>query len=259
MNRMNLEEFCLRFQAFLEEKPSVSRTIEVGQQMFGQLVSDPGWFQEFLRKLILDPDFLNQQPTSVYPNEITLHRSPDRSFSVLAYIWEPHNPSPVHDHGSWGMVGCLIHQVREQKYRRLDDGQVEGYADLEEISSQVIEPGGTSHILPLNKGIHQMGAAGDIISITIGVYGRSMRKGYTQFFDPFRKTVIRSYYPKLFKKVLGIRALGSIPEPWSEDILKAVNSSPVFDYLAREYQRSLLSKNQPDSHRGHQNANQSHE
>jgi len=239
MGHMNLEEFCLRFQAFLEEKPSVSQVFEVGGELLGHLVSNPGWCQEFLKKLILDPDFLNRQPASVFPNEITLHRSPDRSLSVLAYIWEPHHPSPVHDHGSWGVVGCLTNQVLERKYRRLDDGHVEGYAEMEEISSPVIEPGGISHVLPLNKGIHQMGAASDQLAITVGVYGRSIRKGYTQFFDPSKKTVIRAYSPKLFKQVLAIRALGSIAEPWAEDILEAEVPASIPDYLKNEYQSSL--------------------
>jgi hypothetical protein len=64
MGHMNLEEFCLRFQGFLKKKPSVSLVTEFGQQIFAELVSDPGWFQEFLRKLILDQDFLNRQPDS---------------------------------------------------------------------------------------------------------------------------------------------------------------------------------------------------
>ena len=241
MSHTNLEEFCFRFQAFLEEKPGFSRVLEVGQRIFGELVNDPGWLQEVLRKLTFDPDFLNRQATSVYPNEITLHRSPDRSFSVLAYIWEPHRPSPVHDHGSWGMVGSLSQQVRERKYRRLDDGRVEGYAELEETSSQVIEPGGTSHVLPLDEGIHQMGAAGDQLAISVGVYGRSIRPGYAQFFDPAKKTVVQAYHPKFFKKVLAIRALGSIAEPWAEDVLKAASSSAPPDYLTREFQLALSS------------------
>jgi predicted metal-dependent enzyme (double-stranded beta helix superfamily) len=232
---MNLETFCLRFQAFLAEKPSVPHLLDVGLKLFGKLLSDPRWFEEFFRKLLTDPDFLNQQPTSVYRNEITLCRSADRSLSVLAYIWEPHRPSPIHDHGSWGMVGSLIQQVREIKYRRLDDGRVEGYAELEKTSSRVIEPGGTSHVLPLDEGIHQMGAAGERMAISVGVYGRTIRPGYSQFFDPSGKTVFRAYPPKLFKRVLAIRALGSIDEPWAEDILEAARSSPVPDYLKREY------------------------
>jgi len=73
------------------------------------------------------------------------------------------------------------------------------------------------------------------MAVSVGVYGRSIRQGYSQFFDPSAKTVVRAYYPKLFKKVLAIRVLGSIGEPWAEDILEAARSSPAPDYLAREY------------------------
>jgi predicted metal-dependent enzyme (double-stranded beta helix superfamily) len=218
------------------EKPGVPQVLDVGRKLFEELLGDPRWFQEFFRKLLTDRDFLNRQPTSVYRNEITLHRSADRSLSVLAYIWEPHRPSPIHDHGSWGLIGSLIQPVREMKYRRLDDGRVEGYAELERTSSRVIEPGGTSHVLPLDEGIHQMGAAGDRMAVSVGIYGKSIRQGYSQFFDPAGKTVIRAYHPKLFKKVLAIRALGSIGEPWAEDILEAARSSLPPDYLAQEYQ-----------------------
>lgn len=236
MTPMNLETFCLRFQAFLEEKPDPSQVLNVGLKLLGELLSDPRWFQGFFEKLIMDPGFLNRQPTSVYRNEITLHRSAGQSFSVLAYIWEPHRPSPIHDHGSWGLIGSLMEPVREKKYRRLDDGRVEGYAELERTSSEVIEPGRTSHVLPLDEGIHQMGAAAERLAVSVGVYGKSIRQGYSQFFDPAGKTVVRAYPPKLFKKVLAIRALGSIAKPWAEDILKAATSLPVPDYLAPEYQ-----------------------
>jgi predicted metal-dependent enzyme (double-stranded beta helix superfamily) len=239
MGRMNLEEFCLRFHAFLDEKPSFPMLIEAGQELFGELLSDPGWFRGILRKLILDRDFLKMQEVSVFHNEITLHRSSDRAFSVLAYIWEPQTPSPIHDHGSWGMIGGLIHQVQERKYRRLDEGQVEGHAELEEISSEVIGPGRTTYVFPLDKGIHRMEAAMDQLAVTVSVYGRPIRQGYVQFFDPSQKKVVQAYPPKLFKEVLAIRTLGSIPEPWAEDILTAETPAAIPDYLMKEYQLSL--------------------
>ncbi len=238
MGGMNLEEFCVRFHAFLDKKPPFPTLMEGGQKLLGELLSDPSWFREILRKLILERDFLKMQEVSVFHNEITLHRSPDRTFSVLAYIWEPGYRSPIHDHGSWGMIGGLIQQFRERKYRRLDDGQIEGHAELEEVSSKVIEPGETTHVLPLSKGIHQMEAL-DQLAVTLSVYGKSVRKGLVQFFDPLGKEVKPAYHPKLFKEVLAVRALGSIPEPWAEDILTAQTFASKPAYLMKEYQLSL--------------------
>ena len=54
---------------------------------------------------------------------------------------------------------------------RLDDGKKEGYAELEEVSSIVLNPGETTYVLPLNKGIHRMENLGRDTAITINVYG----------------------------------------------------------------------------------------
>jgi hypothetical protein len=137
------------------------------------------------------------------------------------------------------MIGGLIHRVQERRYRRLDDGQVEGHAELEEVSSEVIGPGGFTHVLPLDKGIHRMAAAMDQLAVTVSVYGRSIRKGYVQFFDPSQEKVVQAYPPKLFKEVLAMRTLGSIAEPWAENILTAEAFASKPAYLMKEYQLSL--------------------
>ena len=55
---MNLETFCLRFQAFLEEKPDTSRVLDVGLKLLGELLSDPRWFREFFEEIAHGPGFL---------------------------------------------------------------------------------------------------------------------------------------------------------------------------------------------------------
>ncbi len=232
MTAMNLDEFCRRFQKFLEQRPGVPDLIATGSQMVGELVKEIGWFGDFLEKVVQDRSFWDLQETSIWANEISLYRSKDRSFSVLGYIWEPHTSSPIHDHGAWGIIGTMVHPVEERTYRRLDDGRREGFAELEEVSSRRIQPGETTHVLPLDEGIHRMGAP-ERLSITVNVYGKPTRRGYIQFFKPAQKTVARAYSPRLFKQVLAIRTLSSINEPWVADMLRgAVNVWP--DYLKKE-------------------------
>jgi predicted metal-dependent enzyme (double-stranded beta helix superfamily) len=236
---MTLEEFCTRFRELREEKRDLSRFIPGGRVLLGELIKDPTWFREYLERLILDSDFLNAQEPSIYPNEVTLYRSPDRSFLIQVYFWEPRTTSAVHDHGSWGIVGALVHPVRERKYRRLDDGKTEGKAELEEISRAWIQPGETTYVLPLNAGIHLMEAPEEKGSVTLSVYGRSVRYGFIQFFDLNRKTVRRVYPPRVLKKVLAIRTLGYLAEPWGEEILKASASKPRSEYLETEIEQAL--------------------
>jgi predicted metal-dependent enzyme (double-stranded beta helix superfamily) len=236
---MTLEEFCPRFRALLEEKRDLSQFIPEGRVLLGELLTDLNWFRVYLEKLILDPNFLNAQEPSIYPNEVTLYRSPDRAFLIQAYFWEPRTTSAIHDHGSWGIVGALIYPVRERKYRRLDDGKTEGRAELEEISRAWIHPGDTTYVLPLNTGIHLMEAPEENGSVSLSVYGRSVRYGYIQFFDLNRKTVRRVYPPRVLKKVLAIRTLGYLAEPWGEEILKASASRPRPEYMEKEIQQAL--------------------
>jgi predicted metal-dependent enzyme (double-stranded beta helix superfamily) len=231
---MKLEEFCSRFHTFLEQKPETPQIFKTGQQLVGELLRDAQWFGEILHKLISDSAFSERQTPSVFANEVTLYRSPDRLFSVLAYIWEPHALCEIHDHSSWGIIGSLFHPIREVRYRRLDDGRLEGYAELEEISSRVIEPGEMARVLPLDKGIHQTGSATDQFSISLGIYGQSIRKGYFQLFNPSEKKVVRAYPPKLFKQILAIRALKSAPDLWAKEI-SATSSLPLPEYLAKEF------------------------
>jgi predicted metal-dependent enzyme (double-stranded beta helix superfamily) len=232
---MNLEEFCGRFQSLLVEQPKMPNLLGRGQELLKDLLKSPKWFGEFLRKFIADPAFLADQPASVFDNEIRLHRSPDRSFVVLAYLWDGRNLCPVHDHNGWGIIGALLHPMREVKYRRKDDGQAEGYADLEQISDSVFQAGEVGIVLPLDKGIHQTGGILDRLTISLGVYGRSIRQGSIHFFDPAEKRVSRAQPRVLFRKILALRALSSLGETLGQTLLTPSLLESLPDDLVQEF------------------------
>ncbi len=235
----NLEQFCGKFHALLSAGPEISRLIAEGRILMGELVSRTEWFGDVLRKILFDREFSESQRPGIWPNEITLYRSLDRSFMILCYIWGPHESDVIHDHGSWGIIGSFMRPVGERKYRRMDDGRKEGYAELEESSSIILQPGETTHVLPLNKGIHKMENFGDDMAVTINIYGPNIRKGYVQFFSPERKSVSRIYPPRYLKEALAVRILGVMSAPWSEEILQRVQTSDLPDYIKKEGEISL--------------------
>ncbi len=235
----NLDQFCQQFHAFLGEKPDMARLIDSGGSMLRELMHQKDWFGDILQKVLFDRAFSESQKAGIWPNEITLHRSPDRSFQVICYIWGPYLADTVHDHGSWGIIGSFTRLIRERKYKRLDDGKREGYAELEETSSTVLQPGEFTSVLPLNKGIHRMENESNDVAVTINVYGRSIRKGYIQFFYPESKAVARVYPPKPLKEALAIRTAGSLRAPWSEGLLEKVLSSDLPDHIRKEGEHSL--------------------
>lgn len=235
----NLEQFCESFNDLLKGKPDISTLISTGRSLVSELMNQKEWFGDILQRILFDNEFSESQKPGIWPNEITLHRSFDRSFLVLCYIWDKGLSDTIHDHGSWGIIGSFVRSIGEHKYMRLDDGKKEGYAELEEVSSIVINPGETTYVLPLNKGIHRMENFGSDTAITINVYGPNVRKGYVQFFYPEMNSVSRVYPPKTLREALAVRALGSLAAPRSEELLKRVLKSGLPDYIKKEGEISL--------------------
>jgi predicted metal-dependent enzyme (double-stranded beta helix superfamily) len=243
MNAMNLQEFCERFPTIQEQEPQPPISLDAGKQLMQELLADPGWFAEFLQKYVAGPAFQTDQPGSVFDNEIRLYRSPDKSFTLLAYLWARRTLCVVHDHGAWGLIGSFLYPLREVKYRRLDDGQVEGYANLEQGSDSLLKPGEVGVVLPLDKGIHQTGSAGDRLTISLGVYGRSLRPGYIHFFDPRGKKVRRATTRLVFKKVLALRALASLEEALGRRLLTSSLLESLPEGLVRQFRQGSSSSN----------------
>ncbi|MBK7550158.1 MAG: cysteine dioxygenase family protein, partial [Syntrophaceae bacterium] len=163
-------------------------------------------------KMVLEPAAIARQKTGIWPNEFTLHRAPDRSFVVLAYIWDAGLADIIHDHGSWGIIGTLVAKLGERKYERIDDGRREGYCELRETSGGVFGPGETTFVLPLDEGLHAMHNPTDGVAVSVNVYGKTVRPGYIRFFDPARRTVTRTYPPQTLKEVLAVKTLAAIVE-----------------------------------------------
>ena len=235
----NLEQFCLQFKALLDQKPEWPKLQENGRAMLSELVSNNDWFKPTLSRLILDQDFLKNQWQSIDANEIQIYYSPDKTFTVRAYIWEPGICYPIHDHGAWGIVGALFNQIRERKFARMDDGLDASHAEVKQIADATLAAGETTYVLPLNDGIHQMQAINKQVAVSIHVYGAPVRKGFIQHFDPHFKTATRVYGPSINKKMLAIKTLGSVPEAWAEEVLNSALGSPEPDYVLQECRYAL--------------------
>ena len=233
------ETFCGKLEAMLAGEGGIMRKIENGRELVAELTSRPEWFFDYLRKMVLDPAAIERQKPGIWPNEFTIHRAPDRSFVVLAYIWNAGLADTIHDHGSWGIIGTLVAKLGERKYERLDDGRCEGYCKLRETASGVFGPGETTFVLPLDKGLHAMDNPTDGIAVSINVYGKTVRQGFIQFFDPAKNTVTRAYPPRTLKEVLAVKTLAAIDPGRAEGVFREALTSSRPPQLRREYEEAL--------------------
>jgi predicted metal-dependent enzyme (double-stranded beta helix superfamily) len=235
----DIEKLSQDFQKIIERKPALPQLIEQSRSLLTEFTSNTRWFHEFIENKLFDSEFFLSQLNSIWPNEIALFRSPDRDLSILAYIWAPHSVDTIHDHGAWGVLAPLVQPFRERKYRRQDDGTIEGYAELQEISYKTIRPGESTYVLPLNDGIHRIENISDNYVMSLNVYGQPVRHVYVQFFDAEQKKVWKAYPPRTHKQIMTIRAMGNISEPWVKQLLTDAMKKDIPDFIKNECQLSL--------------------
>jgi predicted metal-dependent enzyme (double-stranded beta helix superfamily) len=110
-----------------------------------------------------------------------LFRAADRRCSMLVAVFRPGVRAPVHDHGSWAVIGIYRGRERETWYRRTDDRSVPGRAEIEELRS-FVNVTGTVHVVPEGT-IHTVEALDGADAVSIHVYGTDIVTQERSTFD----------------------------------------------------------------------------
>jgi len=102
--------------------------------------------------------------------------APDASLSLYTIVWLPGQWTPVHDHGSWGVVGVLEGVLEERSYVRLwaDQGADEGIR-LVRGGIILLGRGAVTSFVPNPDHIHITGVPLERPrSVSLHLYGRTM-------------------------------------------------------------------------------------
>ena len=144
--------------------------------------------RDHLEKLLHHPGLLKTHlgDPPPYIERTTIGHDPETDVHVLVHGRQKAGKSSVHDHGPcWVIYGNYRNPTRMRRWRRLDDENKPGYAELEAQREFVNEPG---HAVAF--------AVGDIHSIEYGddtffirVTGGDVETKKTLRFDPVKKTV----------------------------------------------------------------------
>src|SRR6266513_3198012 len=82
--------------------------------------------EPLIRCLVTQPDWLKEEycrpiRSKAYAQYL-LHRPADHAFSVVSFVWNPGEGSPIHDHCTWGVIGQLEGEEEESRFRITDAG-----------------------------------------------------------------------------------------------------------------------------------------
>ena len=122
----------------------------------------------------LEPRHLRADPERYARNAV--HIAEDGELSLFALVWRPGQWTPVHDHGTWGVVGVVRGLLEEHAYipgaplgRR-----AEGIA-LKRGGIVLLGAGSVSTFVPIPDHIHMTGVAeGGAPTVSLHLYGRVM-------------------------------------------------------------------------------------
>jgi 3-mercaptopropionate dioxygenase len=138
--------------AATEDEP---RLLADGRHLLADLVAQDDWLPA--AAAVPRPDRYAQH---------LLHRDPQGRFSVVSFVWGPGQPTPVHDHMVWGLVGVL------RGAERCDEYTLQGGLPVATGARHVLLPGEVEAVSPTVGDWHRVVSAREEgLSVSIHVYG----------------------------------------------------------------------------------------
>jgi 3-mercaptopropionate dioxygenase len=105
-----------------------------------------------------------------------IHIDPGGDLSLFALVWLPGQWTPVHDHGSWGVVG-IVEGVLEERAMMSVRGEITADSGIELRRGGIVllNPGSVSTFVPNPDHIHMTGVPTDRPPcLSLHLYGRNM-------------------------------------------------------------------------------------
>jgi predicted metal-dependent enzyme (double-stranded beta helix superfamily) len=161
-----LNQFIAESRRLAGEHPEPADAVLAIAPLMHRLLAQAGTF--------LQPHHTRTEPDHYARNAIYV--SSDHSLSLYALVWQPGQWTPVHDHGSWGVVGVLQGMLEERSYIRLeaDRGADEDIA-LARGGVILLAPGTVTSFVPNPDHIHVTGVpATSELTVSLHLYGRNM-------------------------------------------------------------------------------------
>ena len=209
-----LHEICTAWSRQMEASADPKHRQRFIRDHLPSLLLNRSLFAGLIDRIVRGETYPDCRHTDAFDNEILLYLNPKRIFSLRMFLFSPGEFTPIHDHNSWGVTGAVWGGLTVIRYRREDDGSIDGYARIRETDRVTLAPGEIEFTLPLDVGIHETGTATEAPMVMVSVYGNPVRRLYVNRFDADKNRVDKLYAPRMKKKRLAQsiqRIVGAFP------------------------------------------------
>ena len=134
-----------------------------------------------LRDLVAHDDWLPDAfaaPSDDSYRQYLLHCDPLERFSVVSFVWQPGQKTPIHDHTVWGLVGVMRGEELCEEYADAAPGK-----PMRRTGAHRVRPGDVDRVSPRIGDVHVVSNAGERTAISIHVYGANIGAVARHVFD----------------------------------------------------------------------------
>ncbi len=166
MSTTRLSEFIARANTLIRQQTQAVDCVMALAPLMLELVKHA---TEFLK-----PEHYQSHPEHYARNLI--YDAPDANLSLYALVWSPGQWTPVHDHGSWGVVSVLEGVLEERSFVRMSGSQDSNdHIELVRGGIILLTPGAVTSFVPNPDHIHITGVPKERPrAVSLHLYGRAM-------------------------------------------------------------------------------------
>jgi len=117
-------------------------------------------------------------PSDQSYRQYLLYLDPRNRFSVVSFVWQPGQRTPVHDHTVWGLVGVMRGREHCEEFVVPGDG-----ISPRRCAEHPLGPGEVDRVSPRIGDVHRVSHAGAVTAVSIHVYGADIGAVSRHVFD----------------------------------------------------------------------------
>lgn len=164
-NKYGINTFIKEVDTIVEQNFNENEIIEKVKEQMALLLKE----DDILPNKLMQPN----PNYALYP----IHIGDNGKYSIAVAIWDIGQKTPIHDHGTWGVIGVIQGTEREIKYDKIND-------DLVEIKDRLIYEGEIGTCCTSDQDIHRVECASSVPCVGIHVYGRDIGSIERHLYDP---------------------------------------------------------------------------
>ncbi len=135
------------------------------------------------RLLLAGTSFLQKEHFQSNPDHYARNKvycSKDESLSLFTMVWNPGQWTPVHDHGTWGVVGIVQGTLEERSFIRVDSQErADSGIVLRRGGNVLLGEKSVTTFVPNPDHIHRTGVSRhNQQAVSLHLYGRAMNNYY---------------------------------------------------------------------------------